>query len=139
MNFIFLAFLLVAVSGEHVKLPFDNIAKLTFRKDALTTGRRLPARSQLECVGGDCDEIPDQVQCTRVKGRRWHCPADIDFIDPVVSCEGYEAPNDKDILKGSCLLRFVGRRRDNMTVNWVGVVTSFVAIYLVWSGMPRGA
>lgn len=79
----------------------------------MTTGRRSSPVPQLTCVGGTagCHAFqPKVVQCLN-RGSdgydaQWECKTDMDaeyrFGRIQVTCEGYDYPEDKFILRGSC-------------------------------------
>jgi hypothetical protein len=107
---------------EHVFYP--GIKSLVFNKGQQTTFRRSAGpMSQLTCHPGDgmkqktCDEFaPSVVRCKNVgmddtNNIVWDCEAELGdhfkFGKTVVSCEGYEHPDDPNILKGSCCLEYM--------------------------------
>jgi len=116
--FVFLAFFLSVAHGQRdtddrVYLP--DISALTFRKGFYTTSRRTSAVPELRCVSGPCHIDVHAVQCRNMgnDGRgnvQWACEADlpngISLSTIHVNCEGYDGPNDRYILHGSCGLEF---------------------------------
>ena len=75
---------------------------------------------KLECIGGSaqCKEhlIPKVVQChnmgTDGYDVQWKCQAEmlsnLKFGKIDVNCEGFDYPNDKYVLKGSCgVIKFI--------------------------------
>jgi len=97
------------------RLEFARIPALTFYKDATTTYRRTSPLPQLVCLGKPCKlYTPDVVRCESLGGVGteidWKCEADLPeslrFGKVEVSCEGWSAPGDPYILKGSCSLEY---------------------------------
>lgn len=96
----------------------ENIKSLTFVRRKMTAGRRSAPMNQLNCIGGNaCGRYelqPSTVQCTNVGSDgfdvNWKCEADLDssvrFGETIVSCEGYNNPNDPYVLRGSCGLEY---------------------------------
>ncbi|XP_071811269.1 store-operated calcium entry-associated regulatory factor-like isoform X2 [Apostichopus japonicus] len=83
----------------------------------MTTGKRSSPVPQMKCIGGSagCNAFsPQVVQCSN-KGSdgydvQWECKTDMDnayrFGMIEVICEGYDYPDDRYILKGSCGLEY---------------------------------
>ncbi|KAL5121697.1 hypothetical protein ACEQ8H_000384 [Pleosporales sp. CAS-2024a] len=99
-------------SGSKVKL--SNVQSLTFRKDLMTSHRRVSAIPQLKCIGGSGRghyEI-DVMRCKNAgfdydeNNIQWTCtaslPEEFKLGSTDVICEGYDYPEDPYILKGSC-------------------------------------
>lgn len=96
----------------------DSIQALTFRKDKLTTHRRVSALPQLNCIGGSAQGLftPDTVRCTNAGSSystadiEWTCtaslPSEFKLGSTDVVCEGYDSAEDDFILKGSCGLEY---------------------------------
>ncbi|VDO52748.1 unnamed protein product [Haemonchus placei] len=82
------------------------------REGQYTTGRRSSPVPQLRCVGGSARGKfqPRAAQCFKEGfdgvDYQWRCvadmPADYEFGEIAVTCEGYDYPEDPYILKGSC-------------------------------------
>lgn len=99
------------------RILLRDVKALTLHYDRYTTSRRLDPIPQLKCVGGTagCDSYtPQVIQCEN-KGWdgydvQWECKTDLDiaykFGKTVVSCEGYESPEDQYVLRGSCGLEY---------------------------------
>ncbi|XP_006167251.2 store-operated calcium entry-associated regulatory factor [Tupaia chinensis] len=99
------------------RMLLRDVKALTLHAGRYTASRRLDPVPQLKCVGGTarCDShTPTVVQCHN-RGWdgydvQWECKADLDvaykFGETVVSCEGYESPEDQYVLRGSCGLEY---------------------------------
>ncbi|POY74970.1 hypothetical protein BMF94_1946 [Rhodotorula taiwanensis] len=104
------------VNTRSQRIPLSSLSALTLHSNRRTASRRLPAVPQLACTGSLCREFtPDVVQCVAVGsdgvgGLEWKCEADLPsglrFGEVDVSCEGWDGPNDPNILRGSCGLRY---------------------------------
>ena len=114
MTFLFIG----TVSGLHDSIPLKNVESLTFGTNQFTNGRRSSPIPQLNCVGGNAAHLrelhPSTVQCYN-RGSdgldaQWECQAELDnrvkFGAVDVVCEGYDSPDDPNILKGSCGLEY---------------------------------
>lgn len=109
------------------KIYLPNVNTLIFNKDEMTSFRRTSAIPKLTCVPGNgfsntfdannaChDFAPSVIQCKNTgiddDGQQtWECQADLsDWFSlgqTVVSCEGYNDPNDPYVLSGSCGLEY---------------------------------
>jgi len=99
------------------KILLEKVNVLTFTKGHMTTGNRSQRLPQLQCVGGSaCSSRyePSVVQCKNVGSDgidvQWKCEADLEsavkFGATIVSCEGYDNPDDPYVLKGSCGLEY---------------------------------
>lgn len=94
----------------------SSLSALTLHSNRRTASRRLPPVPQLTCKGSLCRKYtPDVVQCVAVGtdgvgGLEWKCEADLPsgfrFGDVDVSCEGWDGPDDPNILRGSCGLTY---------------------------------
>nr|KIR44270.1 hypothetical protein I312_06516 [Cryptococcus bacillisporus CA1280] len=103
-------------NGGAKKIPLGGIKTLTFYADKYTAGRRTAPIPQLTCQGPGCKIFqPDVVQCTNMGDDglgnvQWKCDTDLPSslrlgkVD--VSCEGWSAKGDPDILQGSCGLTY---------------------------------
>ncbi|KIR78005.1 hypothetical protein I306_04986 [Cryptococcus gattii EJB2] len=103
-------------NGGAKKIPLSGIKTLTFYADKYTAGRRTAPIPQLTCQGPGCKIFqPDVVQCTNMGDDglgnvQWKCDTDLPTslrlgkVD--VSCEGWSAKGDPDILQGSCGLTY---------------------------------
>ena len=100
-------------------IELAEVKQLTFRKDALTTGRRTSAVPQLSCVGGGaCGTYgePAVVHCTNIGtdyangDPTWKCTAELEnglrLGTTDVVCEGFRDRDDPYILRGSCGLEY---------------------------------
>lgn len=102
------------IQAEHQSVPIKDVSVLTLSAGRFTTGRRSSPVPQLSCVGGFCEFSPTTVRCTNDgwdgTDVNWSCRADLDnrvkFGRLNVQCEGYEYPDDPNILKGSCGLEY---------------------------------
>jgi len=97
------------------RLELARIPALTFYKDSETTYRRTSPLPQLVCQGKPCKlYTPEVVRCENLGGVGtevdWKCKADLPeslrFGRVEVSCEGWSAPGDPYVLKGSCSLEY---------------------------------
>ncbi|PIK44890.1 putative store-operated calcium entry-associated regulatory factor-like [Apostichopus japonicus] len=103
--------------GKSDKVLLEDVKTLTLYNNRMTTGKRSSPVPQMKCVGGSagCNAFsPQVVQCSN-KGSdgydvQWECKTDMDnayrFGMIEVICEGYDYPDDKYILKGSCGLEY---------------------------------
>ncbi|RIA88959.1 hypothetical protein C1645_218112 [Glomus cerebriforme] len=127
----------VQVEGWDDKVLLEKVRALTLYRGKYTTGRRHKPIKQIECVGGDagCRYEPDVIQCRNIGSDginpNWKCEADLPkslkFGRLKVTCEGYEHPNDQNVLKGSCGLKYTlfltndhtsDRKRKQWFNNW---------------------
>ncbi|EJU04673.1 DUF1183-domain-containing protein [Dacryopinax primogenitus] len=101
------------VGNTRVKL--SDIKTLTFHADRKTFSRRTSPIPQLTCKGAACKHYkPDVIQCYNMGGAgndvQWRCEADLPegmrLGGVEVSCEGWRAPGDEYVLKGTL---FAGR------------------------------
>ncbi|KAF7308604.1 hypothetical protein HMN09_00709700 [Mycena chlorophos] len=116
------------------RVELASIRALTFYKDSLTEARRTSPIEQLTCVGKPCKLFqPDVVRCESLGGSKtdvdWKCTADLPdalrFGRVEVSCEGWSAPGDPYVLKGSCglqyhLVQVPSKLRDSDSDNMLG-------------------
>ncbi|AFR98719.1 hypothetical protein C347_06703 [Cryptococcus neoformans AD2-60a] len=103
-------------AGGAKKIALSAVKTLTFYADKYTAGRRTNPIPQLTCKGPGCKVFqPDVVQCTNMGDDglgnvQWKCDTDLPSslrlgkVD--VSCEGWSAPGDPNILQGSCGLTY---------------------------------
>ncbi|XP_028929732.1 store-operated calcium entry-associated regulatory factor [Ornithorhynchus anatinus] len=122
LPFLLLLLLLGSVGGasgwnQPEKILLREIQALTLHRGQFTSARRSAPVPQLQCTGGSAGcaaYVPDVVQCHN-KGWdgfdvQWECKADLDqayrFGRMVVSCEGYDYPEDPYVLRGSCGLEY---------------------------------
>ncbi|GAA5982778.1 hypothetical protein JCM10908_006781 [Rhodotorula pacifica] len=104
------------VSTRSQRIPLSSLSALTLHSNRRTASRRLPPVPQLACKGSLCRKYtPDVVQCVAVGsdgvgGLEWKCEADLPsgfrFGEVAVSCEGWDGPDDPNILRGSCGLTY---------------------------------
>ncbi|OXC64174.1 hypothetical protein AYX13_06312 [Cryptococcus neoformans] len=97
-------------AGGAKKIALSAVKTLTFYADKYTAGRRTNPIPQLTCKGPGCKVFqPDVVQCTNMGDDglgnvQWKCDTDLPSslrlgkVD--VSCEGWSAPGDPNILQG---------------------------------------
>ncbi|XP_067839504.1 store-operated calcium entry-associated regulatory factor [Heptranchias perlo] len=109
---------LVEGSQDSERVLLREVQVLTLYSGRYTNGRRTTPVPQLQCVGGTagCSAFyPEVVQCYN-KGWdgydvQWECRTEMDnayrFGRIMVSCEGYNYPEDPYILRGSCGLEYV--------------------------------
>ncbi|XP_063726494.1 store-operated calcium entry-associated regulatory factor-like [Symsagittifera roscoffensis] len=109
-------FLTPALSSDKVRLT--DIKTLSFHNGAYTTGRRSRPVPQMTCISGSaCGQSsfkPSSAQCYNQGSDgfdvQWKCSADLDnsvrFGQTIVTCEGYDYPDDPYVLKGSCGLEY---------------------------------
>lgn len=99
------------------RVLLEDVKVLTLQEGKFTKGRRSSPIPQLKCVGGSAYNSnfkPKVVQCKNMgfdgADFQWRCEADMDssvrFGALQVSCEGYDYPEDKYILAGSCGLEY---------------------------------
>lgn len=106
---------LCCVSAKSDRIRLKDVQTLTLYSDRWTTARRGAPVRQLACVAGPCNRATiETVQCYNrgFDGNdiQWECKADMPsnykFGRLEVSCEGYDYPNDDNILTGSCGLEY---------------------------------
>lgn len=132
------------VSGSFV--PIRDIDCLIFHKGELTTGRRESPIQQLIYNGGSGTYLindPDSITCEKKwDGTNviWKCEASLDegieLGKTQVNCEGYEYPEDPNILSGSCSLSYSLIDTTNQKNNvefWMIVLTIIIwtALYIL--------
>ena len=101
------------------RVRLSEVKTLIFTRNMRTTSRRTHSIHQLSCVGGTAGcklFTPDVVEChnegldKKTAKPEWRCEADISdrvqFNHVEVICEGYDYPEDDNILMGSCGLEF---------------------------------
>lgn len=107
----------VSARGAHSAVQYDALTKLYFFADDMTTGRRNAPVLQLEQFDSD-EQLFARATCTRSSASSpWQCTAEpkpgfaaqvaessFDRLD--VQCEGFDWPDDPDVLVGSCALRY---------------------------------
>ena len=110
-----LTFYLVSASD---KVRLTDIKTLSFHQGSYTAGRRSSPVPHLTCTSGSAcgqDHLqPTSAQCYNQGSDgfdvQWKCNADLDnsvrFGQTIVSCEGYDYPDDPYVLKGSCGLEY---------------------------------
>jgi len=96
--------------GDSISL--GDVKVLTLYSGKFTRARRTRAIPQISCVGGSAAGRydPDVIQCTNMGSDgidyQWKCdtdlPDDYRLGRITVSCEGYNNPQDLNILIGSC-------------------------------------
>jgi len=103
--------LLGGVSGGS-SVPIRDIESLIFHKGELTTGRRVSPVQQLICTTKRSG--PDSIMCKNIGWDGtdviWKCEASLDegfeIEETHIICEGYDYPEDPNILSGSCSLSY---------------------------------
>lgn len=99
------------------KVLLGDVKVLTLHQNRMTSYRRTSPIAQLNCNGGtarhECHKVKT-VQCKNVgfdgKDYNWKCESQLDshlqLGKAIVSCEGYNYPDDPYVLVGSCGLKF---------------------------------
>jgi len=100
---------------EREAILLSDIRELELNKGELTASGRLPPIPRLECIGGSAKgyKEPRSIRCVNV-GRsvlpHWRCEAALDsevkLGQVTVTCEGFSAPHDPYVLRGSCGLKY---------------------------------
>ena len=105
--------LLMFANASHERIAMTSVKELILHREELTTGRRVAPIQQLICRGIYCDSAPYTIVCNidkDVKNTDWKCHAelydDIKFDTIHVQCEGFDYPDDTDILVGSCGIEY---------------------------------
>lgn len=101
-------------STAHRPVPIRAVEALTLQSGTMTTSRRASPVSQLTCKGSNCQFAPPAVRCTNAghdgTDVQWSCAAELDpsvkFGHLSVQCEGFDYPDDPNILAGSCGLEY---------------------------------
>lgn len=91
-------------------VPIRGVESLTLQDWRQTTGRRSAPVNQMTCRGSNCKHAPSSIRCVNAGWDgvdvQWDCKAELDpsvrFGNMNVQCEGYEYPDDPNILAGSC-------------------------------------
>jgi hypothetical protein len=117
--FVFVCLLAVSTSffSSSDSILLEDVSALTFYSGQQTSSRRSHPIPQLRCVGSECNSaaIPSVVQCKNSGSSgngnvQWECKAELPegyrFGRVNVNCEGYNNPNDRYVLRGSCGLEF---------------------------------
>ena len=100
----------------HTSIPIKDVEVLTLQAGKMTTGRRSSPVLQQVCNGPRylCKNRPDTIQCSNTGSdgldANWECKGELEngvkFGKMNVQCEGYEYPDDPNILAGSCGLEY---------------------------------
>ena len=101
-----------SVLGSSV--PIRDIEYLTFHQGVLTTGRRVSPVQQLIYNGMFLKNKPESIMCKNMGWDGtdviWKCEASLDegleIEKTHIICEGYDYPEDPNILAGSCSLSY---------------------------------
>ncbi|XP_022317373.2 uncharacterized protein LOC111120732 [Crassostrea virginica] len=113
----FVSSVFAAFGSNGDRILLRDIQTLTLKSNMMTNARRSSAVPQLKCIGGTagCNAFrPQVVQCYN-RGSdgydvQWECKTDMDnayrFGSVEVTCEGYDYPDDPNVLKGSCGLEY---------------------------------
>lgn len=105
---------LSSTNAQPDRIHLDNVTAITLRQGWQTKGRRSTV-PQLDCRDPLCQEYaPKAVQCKQVGKSptvQWKCEAEMtgvqfDQSSLVVSCEGYDYPDDEFITVDSCGLKY---------------------------------
>ena len=118
-----------AEEPEGDKVKMRDVETLLFRKEIMTTGRRSKPVSQMICEGHPCKKnAPDSISCKNIgwdgKDPIWDCTTsemkDTKLRKIEVQCEGYEYPDDPNILVGSCAVIFQLNYKDEVinSLDW---------------------
>lgn len=110
--------IMCTTAQTHQKIPIREVEALTLQFDKKTTGRRSSPITQLTCRGMNCALAPSSVRCINAghdgNDVMWDCNSVLDksikFGIMNVQCEGYDYPEDSDILVGSCGLDYTLER-----------------------------
>lgn len=113
--FFLLLVAIVSISAKRDRVRLKDVDTLTLYSDRWTTSRRSSPVKQLNCVGGHCNRV--QIETAQCYNRgfdgndvQWECkaelPSNYKFGRLEVSCEGYDYPDDDNILVGSCGLEY---------------------------------
>ena len=129
VTFLFTMNITSAEEPEGDKVKMRDVETLLFRKEMMTTGRRSKPVSQMICEGHPCKKnAPDSISCKNIgwdgKDPIWDCTTsemkDTKLSKIEVQCEGYEYPDDPNILVGSCAVIFQLNYKDEAlhTLDW---------------------
>ena len=129
VTFLFTMNITSAEEPEGDKVKMRDVETLLFRKEMMTTGRRSKPVSQMICEGHPCKKnAPDSISCKNIgwdgKDPIWDCTTsemkDTKLSKIEVQCEGYEYPDDPNILVGSCAVIFQLNYKDEVinSLDW---------------------
>ena len=129
VTFLFTMNITSAEEPEGDKVKMRDVETLLFRKEMMTTGRRSKPVSQMICEGHPCKKnAPDSISCKNIgwdgKDPIWDCTTsemkDTKLRKIEVQCEGYEYPDDPNILVGSCAVIFQLNYKDEVinSLDW---------------------
>ena len=129
VTFLFTMNITSAEEPEGDKVKMRDVETLLFRKELMTTGRRSKPVSQMICEGHPCKKnAPDSISCKNIgwdgKDPIWDCTTsemkDTKLSKIEVQCEGYEYPDDPNILVGSCAVIFQLNYKDEVinSLDW---------------------
>lgn len=119
-----------------------TVTALNVHADQKTTHRRVPARPQLQCIGGSaCNSDTPPVRsmrCVRMGSAggtdyQWSCeehdldPRHYQLTRITVTCEGFDHETDPFILRGSCAVDYT---LDHTTAFYVRSITTPLLIML---------
>ena len=100
------------IAEKHEKIPIKEVTSLLLSRGKMTTGRRSAPVPQIKCLS-NCRDSPDTIYCGNAgydgQDVIWECKSDppgAALTDLNVQCEGYEYPDDPNILKGSYGIEF---------------------------------
>ena len=129
VTFLFTMNITSAEEPDGDKVKMRDVETLLFRKEMMTTGRRSKPVSQMICEGHPCKKnAPDSISCKNIgwdgKDPIWDCTTsemkDTKLSKIEVQCEGYEYPDDPNILVGSCAVIFQLNYKDEVinSLDW---------------------
>ncbi|KTW32857.1 hypothetical protein PNEG_04333 [Pneumocystis murina B123] len=118
-SFLILLFLVSVDCFQYTdRILLSKIRALTFYKEKYTKSLRFRPSPQMVCVGGDAKDLYElnEIQCKNIGSEydpedvQWSCSSILPSFYKLgrtnVVCEGYSGPNDKYVLKGSCLVEY---------------------------------
>ena len=127
---IVLLFLLKIVESNQLSIPINKVKELNLLHGNNTIGRRKNPIKQLTCEGWLCFQYaPNKIKCNNVGTDgidiKWNCYTNLDskvkFGKLDVNCEGFDFPEDPNILIGSCGLTYTLEYTNNETNNFEGL------------------
>ena len=101
-----------AFSKQDDVVLLNDIPVLTFNRNELTDGRRMFPVPRLTCIGGNAKQHQHEiktVQCLNMDYGYFECHTNHGLYEigvAIISCEGYEYPDDPYVLKDSCHLEY---------------------------------
>lgn len=109
-----LCLLFIAVSQGAERELLRDVRYLNFYKGLSTQYKRSGPIPQQTCEGGFCGQAPYQIHCLNIGQSNdvvWECTginmnSDYKIDNTVISCEGYDYPDDPYVVRGSCGITF---------------------------------